>query len=167
MPQPTPKQIFGYIYAILHAPIYRTRYVEFLRGDFPRIPLCTTREDFCALAALGWELAQKHLLKDVPPLIATYRGNGGNAVEKPRYAAAEQAVYINATQFFAPVPEAVWGFHIGGYQVIDKYLKSRKGRTLNLDEINNVENVVAVLTFAITQMRAIDADYLVAFPGHG
>ena len=159
----TPEQVFGYIYAILHAPTYRTRYAEFLRGDFPRIPLTATRAAFEALSALGWDLAQKHLLKSVPANPVAYKGKGNNTVEKPRYAETEQAVYINATQSFAPVPEPAWNFHIGGYQVIDKYLKSRKGRTLTLDEVTNVEHIVAVLAFTITQMAAIDAAYQSAF----
>ena len=163
----TPEQVFGYIYAILHAPTYRTRYAEFLRGDFPRIPLAPTRAAFESLATLGWDLAQKHLLKLVPANPVSYKGKGDNTVEKPRYAETEQAVYINATQSFAPVPEPVWNFHIGGYQVIDKYLKSRKGRTLTLDEVTTVEQIVTVLAFTITQMQAIDTIYKSAFPTAG
>jgi predicted helicase len=162
----TPEQIFGYIYAIVHAPTYRTRYSEFLRGDFPRIPLCGSRQHFESLSALGWELAQKHLLKSLPKKTVSYKGKGDNSVDKPHYSETEQAVYINATQYFAPVTEAIWTFHIGGYQVIDKYLKSRKGRTLTLDEVNNIENIVTVLNFTIGQIAAIDQAYLAAFPGH-
>lgn len=161
----SPEQIFGYIYAILHAPTYRSTYAEFLRIDFPRIPFVETQKEFESLSALGWDLAQKHLLKDVPNLkLGAYRAKGDNLVEKPRYVEAEQAVYINATQHFSPVPRAVWEFHIGGYQVIDKYLKSRKGRTLSLDEITNVENMVNVLAFTLDQMAKIDAAYQAALP---
>jgi hypothetical protein len=52
-------------------------------------------------------------------------------MERPRYVAVEQAVYINATQNFAPVPGDVWNFQIGGYQAMDKYLTSRKGTEAN------------------------------------
>jgi hypothetical protein len=114
--------------------------------------------------SLGWDLVQKHLLRDVPALgLGKYRGQGDHEVEKPRYVEAEQAVYVNATQHFAPVPPDVWNFHIGGYQVIDKYLKSRKGRKLTLDEIDNVINVANVLGFTIEQMRMIDDAYRAAF----
>ena len=70
-------------------------------------------------------------------------------MEKPTYNAPEQRLYINAQRYFAPVPADVWNFHIGGYQVLDKYLKSRKGRQLSLDEIENIINVVKVLRFTI------------------
>lgn len=160
----TPEEIMGCIYAILHAPTFRDRYREFLRIDFPRIPFPEAGGDFEALSALGWDLVQKHLLKDVPALgLGRYEGKGDNEVEKPRYVEAEQAVYINKAQRFAPVPQEIWDFHIGGYQVLSKYLKDRKGRTLTLDEIGNVENVAKVLAYTITAMRKIDDAYNRAF----
>jgi predicted helicase len=163
-----PEEILSYIYAVLHAPTYRARYAEFLRIDFPRIPFPEKRAAFAKVSALGGELVQKHLLRDVPALkLGRYRGKGEHEVEKPRYAESERAVYINATQSFAPVPIDVWNFHIGGYQVIDKYLKSRKGRKLTLDEIQNVENVVNVLAFTIEHMQKIDGAYRTAFPDRG
>ncbi len=85
------------------------------------------------------------------------RGNFNHTVETPRYAALEQAIYINATQHFAPVPQDVWDFQIGGYRVIAEYLKSRAGRTLSLDEIEHVAKVADCLAFTIEQMGRIDA----------
>jgi len=85
---------------------------------------------------------------------------------KPRYSPAERAVWINDANHFIDVPQAVWDFTIGGYQVIDKYLKSRKARTLSLDEIENVENIINVLDFTIEQMGKIDAAYQTAFPSN-
>lgn len=88
-------------------------------------------------------------------------------VEAIRYVEADQAVFINKTQFFAPVPADVWHFEVGGYQVLDKYLKSRKGRTLSLDEINHVSAIADSLAFTIKQMAAIDQAYAAAFPDVG
>ena len=81
---------------------------------------------------------------------------GSDKVEKPVYAAPQQRLYVNAEQYFSPVPEDVWDFHIGGYQVLDKYLKSRKGRELSLDEKENIINVVKILRFTIDKMQEID-----------
>ncbi|MCF3947234.1 hypothetical protein L2A60_11165 [Acidiphilium iwatense] len=160
----TPEQIFGYVYAILHAPSYRARYAEFLRIDFPRIPLTEHRADFERLADLGWSLAQIHLMKTLPrSTLGRYRGKGDNSVEKPRYAEAEPAVYINAAQKFAPIPPEIWAFQIGGYQVLDKYLKSRKGRVLTLDEVTQVERIAAALEATIAAMAAINVTYRAAF----
>jgi len=164
----TPEEILGFVYAVLHAPIYRETYAEFLRFDFPRIPFPKDRADFEALSELGWDLIQKHLLRDIPDKgLGRYEGEGQNDVERPRYVEAEQALYINEAQKFVPVPPEVWNFHIGGYQVMEKYLKDRKRRALTLDEINNVENVANVLAFTIEQMEKIDAAYLAAFADRG
>ena len=164
-----PEQILGYVYAVLHAPTYRARYAEFLRIDFPRIPFAETPEQFEALSVLGWDLIQTHLLKTVPrssPRLGDYVGKGDHTVEAVVYSPEEATVWINPkrTQGFANVPQAVWDFHIGGYQVIDKYLKSRKGRTLNLDEQTHVGHIAESLNFTIAQMARIDAEYLKAFP---
>ena len=160
----SPEQLLGFIYAILHAPTYRKKFGDFLRRSFPRIPFPKTRANFESLSKLGWDLVQKHLLRDVPSLgLGKYCGHGDNEVEKIQYVAAEQAVYINATQHFAPVSPDVWDFRVGGYFVVSKYLKSRKGRKLTLDEIDNVTNVTNVLAFTIEQMRKIDEAYRNAF----
>ncbi len=178
----SPEEILGYIYAVLHAPTYRRRYSEFLRIDFPRIPFPERPEDFEALSKLGWALVQAHLLRDLPRAkLGDLRGKGNNLVEHVRWSAQDKAVSINATQSFGPVPEDVWNFHIGGYQVLDKYLKSRKGRThfsakgkgagepypLTLDEITHVGRICDALAFTIAQMAEIDLAYLQAFPDGG
>ncbi len=85
-------------------------------------------------------------------------------MEAVRYSQQEQAIHINKTQHFKPVPQNVWEFHIGGYQVLDKYLKSRKGRKLTLDEINHVGAVADSLAFTIDKILEIDAAYKAAFP---
>jgi hypothetical protein len=160
----TPEEILGYIYAALHAPSYRARYAEFLRIDFPRVPFPEKAEDFEVLSGLGWALVQAHLLRELPRRgLGDYHGKGDHAVEAVRYSPEEQAVHINRTQFFRPVPPDVWEFRIGGYQVLDKYLKSRKGRVLSLDEIEHLGAIADSLAFTIQQMARIDAAYRAAF----
>jgi predicted helicase len=164
----TPEEILGYIYAVLHAPTYRTRYAEFLRIDFPRVPFPESADDFESLSGLGWALVRAHLLCELPSRgLAAYHGKGNHMVEFVRYSPADQAASINKTQSFKPIPQSVWEFHIGGYQVLDKYLKSRKGRLLSLDEINHVAAVADSLAFTIEQMAKIDKAYRTAVPGRG
>ena len=152
----SPEEILGYVYAVLHSPTYRETYLDFLKIDFPRIPFVNQRSTFEALAALGWELVQAHLLKSIPQELNVAVTKGDFKVEKPTYDPQHERLRINKTQYFSPVPRDVWAFHIGGYQVLDKHLKSRTGRTLSLDEIENVQNVVNVLRFTIDQMKRID-----------
>jgi predicted helicase len=164
----TPEEIIGYIYALLYAPTYRNRYAEFLRIDFPRVPFPQSADDFEKLSKLGWALVQTHLLRDVPRKgLAAYQGKGDHTVEAVRYSPEEKSISINKTQFFKPVPQTVWDFHIGGYQVLDKYLKSRKDRMLSLDEINHVAAIADSLAFTIEQMAKIDEAYKAAFAERG
>jgi hypothetical protein len=147
----TPEDIFHYIYAVLHAPTYRSRYVEYLRSDFPRIPVPPDMAVFRALAALGKQLVALHLLRD-PSLdedAPAFPVSGSGVVEKPRYEALKDGrpgrVWINATQYFDGVEPEVFAFRVGGYQVLEKWLKGRKGRTLGIEDIVHYRRVAVAL----------------------
>lgn len=161
----TPEEILGYIYAALHAPTYRTRYAEFLRIDFPRIPFPESPDDFEVLSGLGWALVQAHLLRELPRRgLADYHGRGDHKVEAVRYAPAEQTVWINKAQSFRPVPQNVWEFRIGDYQVLDKYLKSRKGRVLSLERLGMSARLPTVSLLRSTRWRASMRPTRLRFP---
>lgn len=167
----TPEDIFHYIYGVLHSPNYRSRYAEFLKIDFPRLPLPGSLELFRALARLGSELVTLHLVEfaleeeaNAPaewpryPRLARFTGTD-RSIEK--FPAADKAwkdgrVAINSSSGFEGVPEEVWKFHIGGYQVCHKWLKDRKGRTLTDEDILHYCKIVTALTETIRLMRRID-----------
>ncbi|MBD2563956.1 MULTISPECIES: type ISP restriction/modification enzyme [Nostoc] len=157
---PTPEAIFYYIYAIFHSPTYRTRYAEFLKIDFPRVPLTSDNQLFTQLSAYGEELVALHLMKSpkLDNLITQFQGNGGNQIVDaghPKY--TNGAVIINKIgDKFTGVPKEVWDFYIGGYQVCQKWLKDRKGRTLTDDDIQHYQRVVAALQETIKLMQLID-----------
>ncbi len=151
----TPEEILGYIYAVMHSPTYREKYLEFLKIDFPRVPFADDPAMFEELSKLGFELIQKHLMNDIPAIeFGNYKGSGNNEVLKPEL--RKDKLYINKTQYFDKVLEEVYNFQIGGYKVLEHYLKARKGRMLSLDEIENVEKVIKILAFTIEQMQKID-----------
>ncbi|MHB8856215.1 MAG: type ISP restriction/modification enzyme [Bellilinea sp.] len=160
----TPEDVFHYAYAVFHSPTYRTRYAEFLKIDFPRLPLTSDRSLFFALAAKGQELVGLHLLQSarVNDFITSYPAAGTNRVEKVAFApepeggSATGRVWINATQYFGGVPAAVWNFKIGGYQVCDKWLKDRKGRVLTGEDISHYQRVVVSLKETMRLMAEID-----------
>ena len=186
-----PEDIFLYIYAVFHSPTYRSRYAEFLKSDFPRVPLTSDVKLFRRLCGLGEELVALHLLES-PSLrqpIAHFPVKGPNLVEKgfPKYVAPGEPepgtgkklgtgrVYIskgdprgplaNARgsdgtpegQYFEGVPPEVWNFHVGGYQVCEKWLKDRRGRTLSYEDLEHYSKVVTALQETIRLMAAIDA----------
>jgi predicted helicase len=157
--------IFHYIYAVFHSPGYRSRYAEFLKIDFPRLPLTGHIMLFRELSRLGGELVSLHLLES-PKLDQPITEFIGVSREVTKVGYTEQTVWINAggtkakttagTSGFQGVPEAVWNFHIGGYQVCEKWLKDRKGRTLTEEDIAHYHKIVIALTETIRLMAEID-----------
>jgi len=155
----TPEDIFHYAYAVFHSPGYRNRYAQFLKIDFPRLPLTGNLELFRALARLGGELTALHLLES-PKLaqpITEFIGARNPEVEKPSWSMNTVWVDKAQTTGFRGVPEAVWNFHIGGYQVCAKWLKDRKGRTLSKDDLAHYQKIVVALAETIRLMQEIDA----------
>jgi predicted helicase len=153
-----PEDVFNYAYAVFHSPTYRSRYAEFLKRDFPRLPLISDKKLFKALAEKGAELVTLHLTESTAlnNLITKYPVPGSNEVEKVSYDEKAQRVYINKTQYFECVPSEVWDFQIGGYQVCQKWLKDRKGRSLAYDDLTHYQRVVVALKETIRLMDEID-----------
>jgi hypothetical protein len=161
---------------VFHSPSYRSRYAEFLKIDFPRLPLTSSLDLFRALARLGGELVALHLLES-PKLekpITRFIGPASPVVEKvsfvgrvpshgglgPKPPPAEGSgpttgtVWLDKAQTtgFKGVPDPVWNFHIGGYQVCEKWLKDRKGRALVKDDIAHYHKIVIALSETIRLM---------------
>ncbi len=150
-----PKELFDYIYAVLHSPNYRTKYKEFLKIDFPRIPYPENKEEYHRLVDLGGQLRRLHLMQEVPaPQHAKFDNPGSNIVDKPEY--KEGCVWINKEQCFADVPEKAWNFYIGGYQPAQKWLKDRRGRTLTYDDITHYRNIITIILETDRMMKEID-----------
>ena len=153
-----PEDIFHYAYAVFHSPTYRTRYAEFLKIDFPRLPLTSDVKLFRALAAKGAELVALHLMESpkLADFVTEFPQKGDNVVEKVRYTENDNRVWINPTQYFQGVPKECWEFHIGGYQVCEKWLKDRKGRKLGYEDIEHYQKIVVALKETLRLMKEID-----------
>ena len=176
-----PEDVFHYIYAVFHSPTYRSRYAEFLKIDFPRIPLTANLDLFRALVEKGRELVGLHMLESsaLAKAITRYPVAGPNIVDPghPRYVAPGEPspedgkpigagrVYINKGdpkagvrgQHFEGVPQEVWEFWVGGYQPCQKWLKDRRGRTLSNEDIEHYGKIVVALQRTIRLMAEIDA----------
>ena len=152
-----PIELFDYIYAVLHIPFYRKKYKEFLKTDFPRIPYPATKEQFFALAKIGGELRELHLMKssiiDKTPVVF-YGTTPSQEVTQKKFDNGK--VWINKSEYFEGIPESIWNFYIGGYQVADKWLKDRKGRTLSAEEIKHYERIIKVLMETERLMGELD-----------
>jgi len=149
----SPEDFLYYAYAVLHDPKYRKRYTEFLKFDFPRIPLYD-KETFEKYRRIGEELLKLHLMKVDFPIEPKLVGDG-LTVEKVKYD-GKDCVAINKTTKLCGIPPAVWDYTIGGYRVIEKYLKGRKGRKLSLEEIEHIYKVVEILKRTIELVKELE-----------
>ena len=154
-----PKDVFHYIYAVLHSPEYRRRYADFLKSDFPRVPLPDDRALFADLIRLGARLVSLHLM-EAEGAQAMFPDTGSNQVDKVRYAPPTGGlpgrVWINREQYFESVEPENWAFTIGGYRPAEKWLKDRKGRALSEDDIDHYRKIIAALAETRRLMVKID-----------
>jgi predicted helicase len=155
---PTPEQIFYYIYALLYSNAYRKKYAEFLKTDFPRIPFTKDYKLFNKLSEKGEELVDLHLLKSkkLAKPIAKCEGSGDLRVDKVTYDQNKARVHINPEKCFEGVPAEVWEYHIGGYQVSEKWLKDRKGKELSSEEVAHYARVITAISETIIIQESLD-----------
>ena len=156
---PAPEEVLGYVYAVLYSPTYRQRYAEELRVDFARVPFTADGKLFRQMADLGKQLIDLHLLRGpgLDPPVVKYQGRGDDTINMVRYEAAAGRVYINADKYFEGVTPGMWAYPIGGYRVLEKYLKDRRGRRLD-DPVRYIHIATAIARTMEVQ-EAIDALY--------
>lgn len=171
--RPSEVKVFDYIYGVLHSPDYRRTYAEFLKIDFPRIPYPASPEVFAHVSEKGEALRRLHLMESaaIGDTLYPYLGEGDDVVAKgfPKFESAPAEagtantpspksgrVFINPDQYFDAVPEIAWGFHIGGYQPAQKWLKDRRGRTLSWDDIGHYQKIIKILTETDRIMKEIE-----------
>ena len=156
---PEAESIFAYIYAILNSPTYRTRYIEFLKIDFPKIPFTSSSSLFKKIAGYGSQLIDLHLLREQTLDVSAipFQQNGDRTVDPghPKYANGKVTINKRGAGFTG-IPQEVWEFYIGGYQVCHKWLKDRKGRTLSDDDILHYQKIIVALQETIRIMQQID-----------
>jgi predicted helicase len=171
-----PIDLLDYIYAVLHCPSYREKYKEFLKIDFPRVPYPADKRVFWQLVKLGGELRQIHLLESpvVEKFITKFPVDGNNEITRLLFESPESSVpvgdahvqsptektngrlWINDAQYFDDIPVIAWEFYIGGYQPAQKWLKDRKGRKLDFNDISHYQKIIVALTETDRIMKEID-----------
>lgn len=160
-----PEDVLFWLYGLFYSLEYRRRYRAALSQRFPIVLFTSNLTLFRELSRLGGELVALHLLES-PKLDTPITEFIGPSKDVTKVGYTDQTVWINAggtkakttagTSGFHPVPEAVWNFHIGGYQVCEKWLKDRKGRTLTDEDIAHYHKIVIALTETIRLMSEID-----------
>jgi type I restriction-modification system DNA methylase subunit len=158
---PAPEEVLAYIYAVLYSPTYREKFAQELRTDFPRIPFTANGDFFRQMAGLGERLIALHLLQspELNPPVAKYQGTGTNdTIERVKFEEAGGRVFINNDKFFEGITPEMWAYQIGGYQVLAKYLKDRKGRRMD-DPVRYIRIATAIAR-TIELQKEIDELYL-------
>jgi hypothetical protein len=153
----SPEDVLDYVYGVLHSPIYREQFAEFLKRDFPRVPVPVDDTEFQKFVGFGSQLRELHLMTSpvCDELITRYPVAGSDEVEKPRF--DDGKVWINTQQYFGGVPEVAWSFFIGGYQPAQKWLKDRKGKKLSSNDIEHYQKIITVLARTDEIMHEMDA----------
>ncbi len=158
---PTPEQMFYYVYGVMYSTVYRKKYAEFLKIDFPKIPFTSDFKLFQKLSSLGEKLAGLHLLysKLLNKPVSKFEGSGDSGIEKVTYDPKTKRVNINSSQYFSGVKSEVWEYQIGGYKVCKKWLKDRKSRKLSLDEVQTYCKIITALSYTIEIQNQVDKIY--------
>ncbi len=160
--EPTPEEILYYIYSIFYSNIYRKKYAEFLKIDFPRVPFTKDYKLFKQMTDIGEELAGLHLLKSklLNKTVSKFEGEGDNlTIKKASYNPENQQVFINKNKYFTNIYPELWNYYIGGYQVLSKWLKDRKDRQLTTNEIQHYIKTATALHYTIELQKKIDEIY--------
>ncbi len=152
-----PLEVLGYIYALLYSPNYRKRYEDFLKADYPKILFTKNKDLFRALSLLGIELIGLHVLnqeslnysfeklKDATIGESYYKKEHERnpIIKKPSHNEPDKLLYINHSAYFVGVSQEIYDYRIGGYCVLDKYLKSHKGEPCDFEHVGNIIKVIA------------------------
>ncbi|GAA6928230.1 hypothetical protein AOH283_01390 [Helicobacter pylori] len=139
----------------MYSPNYRKRYEGFLKIDYSKILFTENKDLFRALSLLGIELIGLHVLnqeslnysfeklKDATIGESYYieAHERNPIIKKPSH--NEQRLYINHSAYFNGVSQEIYDYRIGGYCVLDKYLKSHKNEPCEFDHVTNIIKIIA------------------------
>jgi len=134
------EDLIHYIYGILYSKKYKNMFQDFLRIDFPRIPLYE-KDKFEEYKEFGKKLVKLHLMKEKISVVPKVQGTN-RKIEKVRF--EDGKVYISKNTYFE-ISEDIWNYSITNYNVIKKYLNYRKGDTLNLQDLNHIFIIAEII----------------------
>lgn len=152
----SPEAVFCYVYGVLSSPAYREKYQAFLKVDYPHVKF-VDRATFREVARLGERLVELHTLAERPSRddVCVVSGEA-DVVRDVTYDPDSETLSVDGMAAFEGVPEPVWEFELGGYQVLAKWLSEREGRELSLAAIQRFQRITRVLAETIDAMADLD-----------
>ena len=152
--KPTPMQVFDYCYGVLNDLNYRKSYNKFLKRDYPRVPIIENQEMLEKYASAGEKLRKLHLMETpVQKDLGIESDNNNLVIEQVKYQNGK--VYINKNTAITGLNEGIWNFYIGGYQVLDKWLKSHKGESLDREKFTHIKKIAGIIEETIKIQKSL------------
>ena len=131
----TKDAIFHYVYAVLHDPLYREKYAQNLKREFPRIPFYP---DFPIWAAWGEKLMALHIgYETVAPWpltrLDTPDAKARAAGVRPRPILKSDpstgTIALDSETVLAGAPASAWTYRLGNRSALDWILDQHKEKT--------------------------------------
>jgi len=163
----SPKDIFYYIYAILHSEIYRKRYNHFLSLDFPIIPFFTNLELVRKLINKGKELIELHLIdvmgdktlknkKQVSIKVITSKSSNEVVKNKGKKKYTNGRLFLNDDCFIDGISEKVFRFHVGGYPILEKWIRENSNEIITAEKMITLTNMIIIIENTISISNEVD-----------
>jgi hypothetical protein len=106
-----------------------------------------------------------YLPEEIPPSPPSKGGNQTDEVPflKGDLGGSTHDIYLNDIAYWKNIPDRVWNYTIGGYQVIKKWLSYREqkllGRSLKQEEVMEVTNIARRITAILLLEPELNANY--------
>ena len=151
--------IFHYVYAVLHHPLYRERYAANLKRELPRIPFAS---DFRGFAEIGKRLAEIHVNYEQQPEYPLEKIESSGValdwrVEKMKLSKDKRRLNYNDFLTLNGIPAEVFEYRLGNRSaldwIIDQYQVStdkRSGITNDPNRADDPEYIVRLIGQVIT-----------------
>jgi predicted helicase len=147
--KPTPQEVFDYCYGVLYDPNYRKKYNEFLKRDYPRVPIIENEEMFALYKNAGERLRKLHLMQTDAKLDLSLEPSSPENLKIEAIKYVDGKLHINKETAIIGIPPEVYSYYIGGYQVLDKWFKSHKGEDLDLEKFTHICKVAGIIAETI------------------
>lgn len=142
--RPSELEVFDYCYGILFDNDYRSKYNSFLKQDYPRVPIIENKETFEKYVDIGTKLRKLHLMEyNVQKELQIESSNNNLLIETSKY--EDGSVRINSDTVISGITEEEYNYYLGGYQIIEKWLKSHKGEILTIESFEHIKRIVGIV----------------------
>lgn len=163
------EEVFAWILGVAHSSEYRAHMKAQLAQGFPIVLFPASQSLLEEISALGRRLIRLYAMDPDADVDARTSYSGVESPTVGKVGWLDGTVWLDApstlrgiasapgTSGFSDVPSNVWAHFVAGYQVCDKWLKDRRGRTLDRDEIDTYARIVDCLRTSLDVVAKIDA----------